>query len=66
MAQEIVYSIDNKSRDGNLFIKVDMQKTYNRVEWKALYVILQKFGFSPQWITLIKKCIKNSLFFCFD
>ncbi|KAI3459740.1 hypothetical protein Pfo_016403 [Paulownia fortunei] len=33
LAQETIYSIDNKCKDGNMVIKLDMAKAYDRIQW---------------------------------
>lgn len=38
-------------------LKVDMEKTYDRVEWEFLLQILIKRGFDLRWVQWIRACI---------
>ena len=38
-------------------MKLDMSKTYNKVEWPFLLRIVQKMGFNDRWLLMIEKCI---------
>ena len=38
-------------------IKLDMSKTYDRVEWFFLENAMTKMGFDNKWIKLIMNCI---------
>ena len=42
---------------GEMALKLDMSKTYNRVEWSCLERIMQKLGFIEKWIGLIMQCL---------
>ena len=59
VAYEIMHHISqNKSgRMGDLALKLDMSKAYDRVEWIWLEKIMQKLGFDNNWCALIMKCI---------
>ncbi|XP_075650222.1 uncharacterized protein LOC142620797 [Castanea sativa] len=35
---------------GEMTLKLDMSKTYDRVEWVCLEKIMERLGFSPRWI----------------
>lgn len=45
LAQELVQEIDRKSYWQNIIFKLDMEKAFNRVEWRFLWKVLQKFSF---------------------
>ena len=48
-----------KGKMGYMALKLDMSKTYNRVEWVYLERIMEKMGFSHRWINLISMCIRS-------
>ena len=38
-------------------IKLDMSKTYDRVEWSLLESMMEKLSFNKRWITLMMLCV---------
>ena len=38
-------------------IKLDMSKTYNKVEWSLLESMMEKLSFNKRWITLMMLCV---------
>ena len=38
-------------------IKLDMNKTYDRVEWGFIEKVMERMGFHERWICLIMSCI---------
>lgn len=60
-AYEMTHYLKNK-REGNVryaAIKLDMSKSYDRVEWSFLRDIMLKIGFSTRWVELIMKCVTS-------
>lgn len=47
---------------GWIAIKLDMEKTYDRLEWGFIFTSLEKLGFSSQWVGWIKACISSASF----
>jgi hypothetical protein len=45
-----------------MFLKMDMEKAFDRMEWNFLLAILGKLRFSPIWISWIKTCISSASF----
>ncbi len=48
-----------KGKQGSMALKLDMSKTYDRVEWKFLERVMQQMGFHPKWVTLMTECIST-------
>lgn len=44
--QELVHDIDYTCKEGNMCVKLDMAKAYDRVHWEFLYSVLERMGFS--------------------
>ncbi|XP_058080615.1 uncharacterized protein LOC131228766 [Magnolia sinica] len=54
--QEIFRHIDKKVRGGNILIKLDMEKAYDKLDWEFLKAVLRRFSFCGTWIQLVEKC----------
>ena len=46
-------------KDDYMAIKLDMSKTYDRVEWTYLKVVIRKMRFTEQWIKLTMLCVSS-------
>ena len=47
-----------KSRKvGEMVVKLDMSKTYDRIEWGCLEKIMLKMGFHVKWINIMMSCV---------
>ncbi|KAL0454906.1 UNVERIFIED_CONTAM: hypothetical protein Slati_0829800 [Sesamum latifolium] len=62
IAQEIIHHLDLRYNKGNLVINLDTSKAYDRVNWNFLIAVMQKMGFPPRFLTLIKHAIQNCWF----
>ena len=56
--QETIHST-SKSKEPRMFMKLDIQKAYDMVDWRFLWKVLEMFGFSHQWINIIFKFIST-------
>ena len=48
---------------GEMALKLDMNKAYNKVEWVCLEKIMEILGFAPKWKGLIMQCITSITYF---
>lgn len=48
-----------KGKRGFMALKMDMSKTYDRVEWKFVEAVMTKLGFPPQLVLLVQKCLTS-------
>ncbi|KAL0331657.1 UNVERIFIED_CONTAM: hypothetical protein Sangu_1711200 [Sesamum angustifolium] len=62
LAQEMTHHLVIRHSKGNLILKLDMSEAYDRVNWKFLYVILEKMGFPSRFIALINHAIEHCWF----
>lgn len=49
LAQEMVWSLHKKIQGGNMLLKVDMAKAYDRVHWYFLLQVLSSFSFNDKF-----------------
>ncbi|XP_027151938.1 uncharacterized protein LOC113751992 [Coffea eugenioides] len=52
LAQEVVVGIGKKARGGNVVLKLDMSKAYDRVSWLHIIEVLRRFGFGERFIDM--------------
>lgn len=57
IVQELAYDLNKKSRGGNMIIKLDMEKAFDRLDWSFLFHVLVQFGFSSQLVKLVKMLV---------
>ena len=59
VAFEVMHHISQKKegRVGEMALKLDISKAYDRVEWECLDKIMEKLGFDGKWRGLIMKCV---------
>ncbi|KAJ6731270.1 REVERSE TRANSCRIPTASE ZINC-BINDING DOMAIN-CONTAINING PROTEIN-RELATED-RELATED [Salix viminalis] len=62
LVQEMVQSIDEKTRGSNVILKLDMMKAYDRIDWAFIIKIMRKFGFCSKMTDMIENCISNCWF----
>ncbi|XP_027152155.1 uncharacterized protein LOC113758673 [Coffea eugenioides] len=61
LAQELVSSIGKKNRGGNVVMKLDMSKAYDRVAWDHI-IVLRRFGFGEIFINMVWRLLSNVWF----
>ena len=59
VAFETMHCIDQrkKGKKALMAIKLDMSKTYDKVEWVYLETMMRKMGFHERWSSLIMMCV---------
>jgi hypothetical protein len=63
LAHELLHSFKSKrGKCGFMFLKMDMEKAFDRMEWNFLLAILEILGFSSTWISWIKIYISTPSF----
>lgn len=52
IAMEIIHAMKHKTKGqrGDLALKIDISKAYDRVDWGFLRVVLVKTGFDAKWV----------------
>ena len=53
---EILHETKRRNEVG-VVLKLDFEKTYDKVNWKLLFTCLQKRGFSEKWCNWIEKVV---------
>lgn len=59
LVRELVHGINRKVRGGNVMLKIDTTKAYDRVNWHFLLEVLRRLGFSDKWrylLLFIRSC----------
>lgn len=59
-AQELIRDINKKNQYVNVVVKLDIEKTYNRVSWFFIIKMLRKFGYSETIIETIWRLLSNN------
>jgi hypothetical protein len=55
LAYELLHSFKSKrDKGGYMFLKLDMEKAFDRMKWTFLLSIMEKLGFSPTWLAWIR------------
>ncbi|CAN0915714.1 Transposon TX1 uncharacterized 149 kDa protein [Linum grandiflorum] len=51
--------LKHRAKHGEVAIKIDISKAFDRVDWRYLEEILRKLGFHERWIHLMMMCVKS-------
>jgi hypothetical protein len=63
LAHELIHTFKNKKgKKGFMFLKMDMEKAFDQMEWLFLLAIMKKLGFNDTWLGWIEACISSSSF----
>lgn len=61
MAHEMIHSLKQTKTLG-MFLKVDLAKAYDKVDWSFLKEVLKAFGFHHDWVKWIGNLISTTIF----
>lgn len=61
IAYEVNHYIKRKTqgKSGVVGLKIDVSKAYDRLEWKFIEKMIEKFGFQSKWVNRFMKCIRT-------
>ena len=61
VAFESMHHISNNKigKVGEMMLKLDMSKAYDKVEWGCLEKIMEKLGFDERWRRLVMRCVRS-------
>jgi hypothetical protein len=63
LAHDLLHSfIHKRGKGGFMFLNMDMEKAFDKMEWDFIFAIMQKLGFHSSWLNWIKLCISSSSF----
>lgn len=59
VAFEVLHYMKRKvnGKKGDVALKIDISKAYDRVDWTFLEKIMLKLGFAERWVKMIMMCI---------
>ena len=61
VAQELVYNLENKKgKAAFMVIKLDLEKTYDRLEWSFVRSMMFSLGFHEDTVELVMSCISST------
>ncbi|PNX57454.1 ribonuclease H, partial [Trifolium pratense] len=61
VAIELVHFMKSKTRGkmGNVALKLDISKAYDRIDWDYLKEVMIKMGFCQQWVRWVMMCVET-------
>ena len=64
VAYEMLHTMHarKKGKKGSMALKLDISKAYDLVKWQFLQGIMEKMGFSTQWIKRVMSCVTTASF----
>lgn len=60
LAQEIIYQIRKPTIGGNVILKLDMPKAYDRISWSNICIVMRKMGFLERFIDMVLRIMSNN------
>ncbi|KAL9689689.1 hypothetical protein QQ045_010078 [Rhodiola kirilowii] len=62
LAHDLTCHINNGGAGGNVVMKIDMAKAYDRVSWLFLHRMMRALGFGSQWCDLVYRTISGCFY----
>ncbi|KAL9664842.1 hypothetical protein QQ045_020251 [Rhodiola kirilowii] len=62
LAHELTHDLNHKVFGGNLILKLDMAKAYDRVSWPFILGVLRSLGFVEAWCVMVSRCVTNCFY----
>lgn len=61
IATEIIHFLKSKRRGkkGEVALKIDMSKAYDKVDWGYLKAVMFRLGFQERWVRWIMQCVES-------
>ncbi|XP_016667377.1 uncharacterized protein [Gossypium hirsutum] len=61
VAREIFhyFKLKKKGKKGEMTLKVDMNKAYDKVEWDFLEEVILRLGFDVRWVGWVMECVND-------
>lgn len=60
LAHEVFQKLKSKIRGGSVCMKLDISKTFDKLQWNFLFRALHYFNFSSNWINLMRELVCSS------
>ncbi|XP_042484804.1 uncharacterized protein LOC122065079 [Macadamia integrifolia] len=60
VASELANLMFSSTRGGGIGIKIDIRKAYDTIDWKFIFQVMHRFGFSERWIGWLNKILISS------
>lgn len=63
LAQEVLHKLHiAKPNEALMAIKINLQKAYDNINRSCILEVMRRFGFSPQWCSLVEEYISSLTF----
>ncbi|XP_042484676.1 uncharacterized protein LOC122064959 [Macadamia integrifolia] len=60
VTSELANLMYSATRGGGLGLKIDIRKAYDTISWSFLFKVMEKFGFSENWITWLHQLLAST------
>ena len=60
LAREIISNISKEGKPTNVVLKLDMEKTYDRLDWSSLIMVLEGMSFDANVVDNVWRLVGNN------